>query len=982
MKRSMSLRKQITILTTVLMLIQSLALVVGLILSGIFSLLDTEAFKRMQSVTQARSEYIDSIFKSLGKKTAEEADGLNIDLQKLAQREDSLTETIYLNDELYSEAASLGGRSIMELLGNANISGAFLIFNGSNSRKEEQNARSVIYIRKVIQADTNQGSQYQIELGPTGVAREHRISSSFNWSLDYLFEDFSLEKYDFYTKPMMAAVLNKQVATEQYGYWSKPQDLLNDNNDVITYTVPLKNDRGVPYAVLGVEMSSSYLVRNFLPVGELPYDSSFYLISEKDGDRLRLDWYLSSRPVTRSYLTLDSYLTLKEMENNDLYEVELFKLEPMYCDARRLNMYGEHSIYSDDEWYLFGFAPQSKLKESSMKVTKMLVMILGVTTLISFLTNYFGTQISMRKISGLSKYLSALGPYQEIHFKRTGMSEIDNLMTAVEKFNQDIRKSVAKTSHIFKMTDLPIGGFEVRNDIGQAILTDYVISLLHLETDKPISKVHWEMYYHRLTSHPVALGEDIYEYRDRSEGTTMYLHIVEGKIDTGKVGVIIDVTKEVAEKQRLAYMVDHDELTQLYSREAFKRRVYDNITSEPDKMGFMLFSDLDNLKYINDKFGHDVGDAFIKSASKMYSEFMKDEAVVSRISGDEFAVYGHGYSSKEEMEELIQKRFMNNEKCNFVTPDGVARKIRCSTGIAWYPEDSRDVSELLRLADYAMYEVKHSDKGGISEFDRSSYHKNAYLLDNRDSINVLLDKELIRFAYQPIVDLKTGEIFAYEMLMRPTIEDFKSPLEVLTVARNQSKLGKLEKVIIFKAFESIRQNEDKFKDVKLFINSIPSQLLSDADLKVLREKYGDLFEKVVIEVIEIESESPSHMQIKINVARDMGMMLAIDDFGSGYSNEMRILSIQPDVIKIDMEMVQGVHKDPDKAALIANLLNFCKSRNSRVIAEGVEDVDDLRMIIKLGVDYVQGYYTGKPNFEVLDIAESMKQEIIRLNQEK
>lgn len=975
MRRSMSLRKQITILTTVLMLIQSVALIIGLIFSGIFTLLDTEAYKTLQNVTESRSDYINSIFKDLVKHTSQEADELNRELQKLANREGISTETIYMKDEAYMEAASLGGDRVIKLLQSANISGAFLIFEGSNARKENPAAHSAVYIRKSSQENLNNIFNYQIEVGPTIVAKQNKITSSFNWSLDMLFNDISLPEYDYYSKPMMAGVTNRKEATEQYGYWSKPQDILGDNNAVVTYSLPLINDNGVPYAVLGIEMSGSFIAGNYLPVGELPYNNSFYIMAAKDGSNLLLDWYLSSRPITRNYLTSNSYLHMKRVELTNLYEVSLSKLEPMYCDVKPLNMYGANAIYSNDSWYLVSFAPQSNLKESSIHVTNLLVVIISITTLLSFLANFFGTKISMRKISGLSEYLKKLGPYQEINFKRTGMSEIDNLMTAVEKFNQDIKKSVAKTSHIFKLTSLPIGAFEVRDDIAQVILTDFVISLLHLETDRPISKEDWEMHYKRLTENPLSSEDDIYEYRDSVDGRKMYLQILENTIDTGKVGVVFDVTKDVTEKQRLAYMVDHDELTQLYSREAFKRRVYDMITANPDKKGFMLFSDLDNLKYINDNFGHDVGDEFIKSAARMYSEFMKENAAIARISGDEFAVYTHGFSSKEEMQELIKERFTDNESFTFATPDGVVRRIRSSTGIAWFPEDSRDVSELLKLADYAMYEVKHSDKGGISEFNRSSYHKNAYLLDNRDSINVLLDERRIRFAYQPIVDLKTGEIFAYEMLMRPTIDDFKSPLEVLTVARNQSKLGKLEKLIMFQAFESIRANQEELKDVKLFINSIPSQILPNHDLEVLKKNYSDLFHKIVIEVIEIESESPAQMQIKIDKAREMGMMLAIDDFGSGYSNEMRILSIQPEIIKIDMEMVQGVHKDPDKEALIANLLGFCQSRGSRVIAEGIEDAEDLKTIIKLGVDFVQGYYTGKPNFEVKDIGEDIKQEI-------
>lgn len=978
MKRSMSLRKQITILMTVLMLIQSTALVIGLIFSGIFTLLDTEAYKALQSVTLTRAEHLDSVFKTIVMRTSSEADELNFELQKLANREEVFTETIYMNDEVYSEATLLGGERVINLLESAGISGAFLIFEGSNAKKDDPNSHSAVFIRRTSQDNLHNDFLYQIEVGPTEVAKRHRLTSSFNWSLDMTFHDVSKEIYDYYTKPMMAGILNKRSATEQYGFWSKPHEILNDHNEVITYTLPLINERGVPYAIFGVEISSAYITRNYLPIGELPYKNSFYLISEKGGNNLLLDWYLSSRPITRNYITEDSYLSVKEVDLTDLYEAKLAKLEPMFCDIRQLKMYGDDAIYANEGWYLISFAPQASLKESSTQITRLLLGIFGITTLFSFLINFFATSISMRKIAGLSKYLSNLSPYQEIKFKRTGMSEIDDLMTAVEKFNQDIKNSVAKTSHIFKLTALPIGGFEVRNDIGQAILTEYVASLLHLETDRPISKEHWDAYYSGLTSKPLNIGEDIYEYRDLKMGRLMFLQIIENSISTGKVGVIVDVTKDVAEKQRLAYMVDHDELTQLYSREAFKRRVYDRIMSAPDKKGFMLFSDLDNLKYINDNFGHDVGDEFIKSAARMYSEFMKDEAIVARISGDEFAVYGHGFNTKEEMQELVKKRFSDNEKCTFETPDKIVRRIRSSTGIAWFPEDSRDVSELLKLADYAMYEVKHSDKGGISEFDQSSYHKNAYLLDNRDSINVLLDEGLIRFAYQPIVDLKTGEIFAYEMLMRPTISDFKSPLEVLTVARNQSKLGKLEKLIIFKAFESIRENEDRLKGVKLFINSIPSQILSTKDLWELTRLYGDLFHKVVIEVIEIESESPAQMQLKIDTAREMGMMLAIDDFGSGYSNEMRILSIQPDVIKIDMGMVQGVHKDADKAALIENLLNFCQSRNSRVIAEGIEDAEDLKMIIELGVDYVQGYYTGKPNFEVKDIESEVKKEILSL----
>lgn len=977
MKGSISLRKQITILTTVLMLIQSAALILGLIFSGIFTLLDAETYKTLTSVSVSRAEYIDSLMKELVKRTADEANELNLDVQKISNAAGVLTEDIYLNDKVYAEAALLSGNRIIKLLQSANITGAFVIFNGSNARKQNKQAHSAVYIRNAAQENSHTLKYYQIEVGPTEIARHNKITSSFHWDLDLEFDDENSEKYDYYTKPMMTAT-KKMEATEQYGYWSRPYDILGDNCEVVTYTVPLIDNRGVPYAVLGIEVSAAYMIRNYLAINELPYKNSFYLLAAQKENKIMLDWYLSSRPIARNYMTNSNFISTHSVRETELHEANLSKLGSMYCDIRPINMYGRNAAFANENWSLVSFAPQSQLKESSIRITQLLFVIFGIITIFSFLVSFFVTKVSMRKISGLSKYLKNLEPYQEINFKRTGLQEIDDLMRAVENFNQDIKDAVHKTSHIFKLTSLSIGGFEVREDIGQAILTEFVSSMLHLDTNKPISKCVWDMHYDKLTENPVPMAEDIYEYVDEDDGNVKYLQILENIIETGRVGVVLDVTKEVEEKRQLAYRIEHDDLTQLYSREAFKRKVYDILLSEPDKKGFMLFSDLDNLKYINDTFGHDVGDEFIKSAAKMYSEFIQDGAVVARISGDEFAVYVHGFDSKEEMKALIDKRLVDNEEHKFSTPDGTVRRIRSSTGVAWFPDDSRDVTELLKLSDYAMYEVKHRDKGGISEFDRLSYRQNAYLLDNRDSINVLLDEGLIRFAYQPIVDLKTGEIFAYEMLMRPLHDDFKSPLEVLTVARNQSKLGRLERLIIFKAFESIRENQDKLQKVKLFINSIPNQTLSESDLWQLTQSYGDLFYKAVIEVIETESDSPSQMQLKIKIVREMGMMVAIDDFGSGYSNEMRILSIQPEVIKIDMEMVQGVHSDPDKKVLIANLLQFCHSRGSRVIAEGVEEAEDLRTIIELGVDFVQGYYTGKPNFEVKDIEESMKKEILSL----
>ena len=251
----------------------------------------------------------------------------------------------------------------------------------------------------------------------------------------------------------------------------------------------------------------------------------------------------------------------------------------------------------------------------------------------------------------------------------------------------------------------------------------------------------------------------------------------------------------------------------------------------------------------------------------------------------------------------------------------------------------------------------------------------SYLLENREAINRLLDEQLIRFAFQPIVDLKTAEISGYEALMRPLLETFKNPSEVLAVAAAQSKLAQLERMIMLMAFQTIAEHAQEIGECKIFINSIPSQMLNHEDYLILETQYAQHFKRVVFEVTEEESRNAEGLAKKINYIRKDGIQIALDDFGSGYSNEIRILSLLPDIIKIDMEMIQGIHNNVDKQNLVANLVSFCHNKGVKVVAEGIETSADLVTVIEMDVDYAQGYYLGRPAFEFSAINPELQKEI-------
>ncbi len=428
---------------------------------------------------------------------------------------------------------------------------------------------------------------------------------------------------------------------------------------------------------------------------------------------------------------------------------------------------------------------------------------------------------------------------------------------------------------------------------------------------------------------------------------------------------------------------EFDFLTGTYTKRAFERKFQEKIKAYPNAVGGMLFIDIDNLKYINDNYGHDIGDKFILKMSEILNYFHEFDGMVSRISGDEFLVYLHDtHGSEDELLEVFKGLYKYSENYEIMTPDGMAHKIRFTCGVSWYPKDGTDFTKLYKFADFALYEAKNNQRGSLFEFSEKAYDKQFFSIQNSDAINKFIEEKLIHFAYQPIVDLKTGEVFAYEALMRSKMENFKNPYEILRVATKQAKLPQLEALVAFTVYEDIAQNEEAIGGRKIFLNSIPSQVLDFEDGELLAKKYSKYFKQVVVEITEEENENQVNMDRKLEFCKHFGIGIAVDDFGNGFSNEVRVIEIVPDIVKIDMRLIQGIHKNSDKQYIVANIVKFCRDRGIKVVAEGIEEKEELEYIIKLGIEYVQGYYLGKPEFGYNDIPKNIKEEILELNDAK
>lgn len=973
MKKTWTLRRQLNILLALIVTFQSIALLSALWVSQVFFMLDAEAVRLLNNTTETRSKTFNASMGQTIANVADETEQLNAALILLARQQDSTPESLYLSDSAYNETALLASDALVSILKENSVTGAFFVLNGSNSNKGDPSAHSAVYIRNTT-PDSGVTSNYLLEIGPIAVSKQYTMATSIRWNLD-IRSGGEAGDFDFYEKPIWASTQFKNSEMERYGYWTTPRDLLKDNQQVVCYTMPVLDENGNGYGVVGIEIDMPYFSQHYLPDSDLLYHNSFYVIAGMTDQTLDLDWFIPSGVLAETYLKNGEQLKLKSLENEGVFETQLGELGTMVASARELKVYSDNSPFADQNWTLACFVPSDVLRENSASVREKLIYSIVLTTILAFSAVFVLVYFFTRKISRLSKYVRELSPHDEIHFKPTGMLEVDDLTAALQLLNQRLMNVSKTTSKILELSLLPIGGYEVLDSGKQVILTDFLYWLLHLDPGSLISQEEWNDYYQKLTRQPLEDQENIYEYYDDYTEKQMWLRILEAKSPNGVVGVIQDVTADIEEKRRLTNELDYDALTGLFSNTALKRESTRRITEKPKAIGAMIFIDLDNLKYINDTFGHDVGDRLIIRASEIFRYFEQFGGVVSRISGDEFAIYLHNCGNQNEVRQIIKNLYVHGKSILLTTPDGSDNQIRFSAGVAWYPQDATNVMDLLKLSDFAMYEAKHKEKGRLFEFNREYYQQMSYLLENREAINRLLDEQLIRFAFQPIVDLKTGEIYAYEALMRPLVDNFKNPTEILAVAAAQSKLAQLERMIIMMAFQIVDEHSQQIGGRKIFINSIPSQMMNEEDHLFIETRYSQHFNRVVIEVTEEESRNAENLTKKISYIRNKGMKIALDDFGSGYSNEIRVLSLLPDIIKIDMEMIQGIHNNVDKQNLVANLVHFCHNKGVKVVAEGIEVSMDLATVIEIGVDYAQGFYLGRPAFEFSIIDPQLRKEI-------
>jgi len=286
----------------------------------------------------------------------------------------------------------------------------------------------------------------------------------------------------------------------------------------------------------------------------------------------------------------------------------------------------------------------------------------------------------------------------------------------------------------------------------------------------------------------------------------------------------------------------------------------------------------------------------------------------------------------------------------------------------------------MQSAEFTLYEAAAKGVGMLSVYSDERYEQHKTEYENMRRFTTLISDNLFVYNFQPIVSARDGDIVAYEALMRTDKSINMFPLEVLGAATKLGRLYDIEKATLKNTLEYISKNQNVFANRKLFVNSIPAHILSYADWEELVKDYGELMEKLVIEMTENSEIDDDKLAIIHDRFRRSNIQLAIDDYGTGYSNTTNLLRYAPDYVKIDRSLIENIHEKPKVQKLVSGIIEFIHENGYSALAEGVETSEELKTMIMLGSDLIQGYYISKPKpFTLHEITESLREEISEIN---
>lgn len=421
-------------------------------------------------------------------------------------------------------------------------------------------------------------------------------------------------------------------------------------------------------------------------------------------------------------------------------------------------------------------------------------------------------------------------------------------------------------------------------------------------------------------------------------------------------------------ESQLLKMAKYDGLTGLANRTLFLD-VLTSAISRADRHGYgigLIFLDLDHFKNINDSLGHVIGDLVLQSFAERLQSSVRTGDLVARFGGDEFAVILEYVNNENDITHVVEKILEVMHPPHEVQGHTVIA--RASIGIVTYPDLKGDSELLFKAADTAMYEAKRKGRNNYQFFAEKMQKNVIQRTKFEGDLSYAIERDELRLDYQPQIEAKTGKLVAIETLIRwqHTKRGLLLPGDFIGVAEECGLILSIGNWVLENACNQFKRWRDlnSFEMPKLTINVSANQLAQDNLFKQVQEvitSTGLNTEDVVLELTETAiMEEPLKVINTFKSLREIGVNIAIDDYGTGYSSLRYLADLPIDSLKIDRAFIKHCPNDIKMNAIVKSTITLAHNLDIKVVAEGVETKEQMEFLVENDCDFLQGYYFSKP----------------------
>lgn len=698
-----------------------------IVVGGVTDKLNQNAMDILAQQTENRKNYLSGEMVARWSELEELSDAIDAEVEAFIGREELILSELNKSGSGSVRLLKELKPKLIDAMYDREVSGIYVLFYTGSLEEAGDEPLTGVYLRDLDPraAPSERYADLLWERAPVGVVQSGNIATDVGWQPSFSRED-SLEQ-DFFRCPFEAAASDARGLSEkEYGYWtSTPYQLTGDGRSAISYSVPLVLKDGTVYGVLGVELLSDYM-KTLLPNAELMEENlGSYVLAAAFGDEAALT------PVVVSSDTTDaSQVQALGLALDESGESAKDAAGDHYASAKRLVLYSNNAPFDAQRWYLLGMCATEDLFAFSGQVRTLLLLSMAMTFFIGLAGIVLASARISRPIRRLfdevagaqrGKAMPVLSP--------TGIREIDRLADSITGLGREVVESSTRLLGIMDMASVELAGYELKDGAEYAYVTDNYFPLLGGDKiDADVLRVEEFLALqgkrHEALEHFESKDGSVVYSVPQEDGSVRYLRYEYQKKDGRQIGLIEDVTASTLERMRIERERDSDNLTKLFARRGFKREA-DRLFLQPERLkcAGLLMIDLDNLKTTNDRFGHEFGDLYIQTAGRCFVENTPKDTLCARMSGDEFIVFFYGYDSIDEIREYLAALYRAIGEVEFVLPNGDNMGLSASGGIAWYPGDATELSDLMKYADFAMYQVKRSKKGTYTEFNETLYRR-------------------------------------------------------------------------------------------------------------------------------------------------------------------------------------------------------------------------------------------------------------------